>query len=296
MPSQRMSVFQAVLNRFRNRPSAIAAAAGGIGLVCGALAMAMTAQPTPPPTERHQAAVQVPSQGQVAANPLVETTGTAPRAVRPDTPTAALDTAATPTSDCDAQAWPYITRECLAKRHAERSRVRIITTDRITPPAPAVVVLSRTAEAPPSSVSVHETKSQAPAAVIAAAEVPVETIAVESVPLPLPRPDVVSATLVNETAASEIAEKPAPAPSKRARNARLQQREQGSLRRAAQSVRGEDRVTEMDRPRGRVVERWTEREFDVPSERGMQRRRVIVRSGGGHPPGPFGAMFGTVFR
>jgi hypothetical protein len=292
MPSQWMSVFQAVLNRFRNRPSAIAAAAGGIGLVCGALAMAMTAQPTPPPTERHQAAVQVPSQGPVAARPLAETTGTAPRAVRPDTPTA--ETAATPTSDCDAQAWPYITRECLAKRHAERSRVRIITTDRITPPAPVVGEPNRTAVASPASM--HETKPQARAAVIAAAETPAETIAVESVPLPLPRPDVASAKLANENVAGGIAEMPAPAPSKRARNARLQQREQGSLRRAAQSVRGEDRVTEMDRPRGRVVERWTEREFDVPSERGMQRRRVIVRSGGGYPPGPFGAMFGTVFR
>ena len=71
MPSQRMSVFQDVLNRFRNRPSAIAAAAGGIGLVCGALAMAMTRSRR----RWHRApsaAVQVPSQGQVAAKPLVE--------------------------------------------------------------------------------------------------------------------------------------------------------------------------------------------------------------------------------
>jgi hypothetical protein len=28
--------------------------------------------------------------------------------------------------------------------------------------------------------------------------------------------------------------------------------------------------------RGRIVERWTEREYDVPSYNGSQRRRVIV--------------------
>jgi hypothetical protein len=96
-------------------------------------------------------------------------------------------------------------------------------------------------------------------------------------------------------AANEIAEKPVSSPSKRSRKARVQ-REQGNLRRAAQAVRDDDRDVATSRPRGRVVERWTEREYDVPSERGMQRRRVIVRSGGGYPPGPFGAVFGTVFR
>ena len=94
--------------------------------------------------------------------------------------------------------------------------------------------------------------------------------------------------------ANEIVDTVPAVPAKRARDARLKQREQGRLRRAAQNVRRDGIEDETARRRGRVVERWTEREYNVPSERGMQRRRVIVRSGGA--PGPFGAMFGTVFR
>jgi len=272
-----MSAYGEILNRFRNRPAAIAAAAGGVGLLCGALAVGMSS-PTPPSATAPQVSqVQAP-QVQVALKPAAETTGAAPQAT---------------TSDCDEQTWPYITRECLAKRHAERSRVRIITTDRITPPAPAAVEPERTATADLSPrETVHSPVPAATAAVktpvetVAAETVSVEDVSTEAVPLPLPRPE----------AASDVAEKTAAAPSNRVRNARLQQREQGKLRRAAQSVRADDVDDETPRPRGRVVERWTEREFEVPSERGMQRRRVIVRSGGEFPPGPFGAMFGTVFR
>ena len=216
-----------------------------------------------------------------AAKPAVETTGVASR---PASTIAVRDqTAAAVTADCDEEAWPYITRECLAKRDAERGRVRVITTDRIEPRAPAAFHAERAAKA---SLPVPVAAPEPPAAMTTAVDTPTEISSAEAVPLPLPRPEV-----VNETA-----EKVSPASSKRARNAR-NQREQGRLRRAAQALRqdGIDDDAHSARPRGRVVERWTEREYVVPSERGLQRRRVIVRSGG-HPPGPFGATFGTVFR
>jgi hypothetical protein len=65
---------------------------------------------------------------------------------------------------------------------------------------------------------------------------------------------------------------------------------------ASSDDRGEDRIAggRRDRQR-RVVDRWIERDYDVPDEGGRGRRRVTVIQRGGDGGGGGGGLFGSLF-
>jgi hypothetical protein len=242
--------------------------------------------------------------------------------VKTDTPPAAAAEAAASSSqddeskraaaaECDRQAWPYITQQCLAERSAGQRRVRVITTDNIAAP---VVDAIETSREPPGARGEgrQEMKAKEPPAaptasapVVAAPADPARGVeakaapAVEASAAPAPSPQhaspseggVATAASVVPAAAPVVEPKPQHASVKeeRGKKARDKRKRETKSRRTPPPARDDDevgdtgsratRVVERDDSsygRGRIVERWTEREYDVPSYTGSQRRRVIV--------------------
>jgi hypothetical protein len=295
--------------RFRHSPAAIAATAGGIGLICGALAVAMTSGP---PATNSQVAFKQP----------VETTGAAtsmtadPQPVESVTPSKGDPVVKTDTepkndlasvSECDQQAWPYITQQCLAERDAGQRKVRVITTDKIAPPVVSAIETDRAKELPraepvqknepakheplrnsaalapaeaqpaapapePAAVAVFDPAPtvEAPATPVAPTiETPQVTPVAAPVPVPEPRPEMAATNEKPPKAAAKEAR------AKNARGTRDKRTREAKSRRAPVPDSDDDDEA-YDMSRSRVVERWTEREYVVPSEQGSQRRRVIV--------------------
>lgn len=316
MPSPWVSGYQDLLFRLRNSPAAIAATAGGIGLICGALVVAITSGPSATPSK-------------VAQKPPVETTGTAtPLKVEPVAAPAPVKTETAAVSDCDRQTWPHITQQCLTEREAAQRKVRVITTDRIAPPVVSAIEQEtkdalRITNAPvQKSEPARETVNVAPATKPAAstpAPAPVATVipppALEAKAIPfVDRPATVAAPNVTPVVAPAAAPVPLPAArpqmtvtneqspravaneirTKSARDARDKRTREAQSRRApARDSDDDDDVADYS-PRSRVVERWTEREYLVPSEQSSQRRRVIVIRRGDQ--NPFGSFFSSAFR
>ena len=330
MPSRWVSGDQDLLVRLRNSPAAIAATAGGIGLICGALVMAVTSGPSATPS-------------QVAQKPPVETTGVATplkvEAVQAPAPVKS-DTASAP--DCARQTWPYITQQCLTEREAAQRKVRVITTDKIAPPI-VNAIEQETKDAPriknapvQKNGPVRETANLAPVETMRAAPAPAPIPVVAVAPTPAPetkaapvinRPAPVAARVVTPTVAPTpspapvVAPMPAPKPqmavtseqppqaatneqppitaanekrTKSARDAHDKPTREAKSRRAPARDSDDDDVADYS-PRTRIVDRWTEREYIVPSEQSSQRRRVIVIRRGGDQ-NPFGSLFSSAFR
>ena len=253
--------------------------------------------------------------------PPAETTGTA-TSLSAEAPAPGNNEIVT-VPDCD-QAWPYIAQECLTENEAARRKVRVITTDKIAPPVVSAIEqettehTSRPPRGPEASARAQDGESccrgkrpcrtrtdalvteapkapetkGAPAIVrlapVAPSGVPVEhPPAPASVAAPLglaPLPPL-AATSEQQSQAATTARPPQTV----ARDARIKRTPQANLRRAP--VR-ED-YDEVDySPRSRVVERWTEREYLLPSRESSERRRVIIiRPEGQHP---FGSIFGSL--
>ncbi len=331
MPSPRVSGYQDLLFRLRNSPAAIAATAGGIGLICGAFVVAMTSGPSATPS-------------QVAQKAPVETTGSAtPMKVEPVQAPAPIKTETVAVSDCDRQTWPHITQQCLTEREATQRKVRVITTDKIAPPVVSAIE-QETKDAPRvtnAPVQKHEparaTVNVAPAttpAVSTPAPAPVATVTpppaqAKAAPV-IDRPAPVATPIVTQMVAPTpvpvpvpvAAPTPAPAPKpqiavtaeqppqavttqqplkaaatdkrSKSRDARDRRTREAKSRRAPARDSDDDDAADYS-PRPRVVERWIEREYVVPSEESSQRRRVIVIRRGGDA-NPFGSFFSSAFR
>ena len=276
--------------RFWRSPLAIAASAGAIGLVAGAMFAVVLARPLPSQSTDVAAAT-------IPASPSVkqaETTGASspPEAAPPAAAHAAASTTneaeqASALGGCERQAWPYMTPQCQAERDAGQRKVRVITTDRLAAP----VVNAIEAQSPPRARIEDKPVPQA-AAAPAKAEAP--AVAVEQ-----PTPSVAKANTPEPVAASAAPETSAPVtvtltPQQLRAEARVERRKAAQdareLRKREAKARkslGDDEVEEDTRRlssrgeprRGRIVERWTEREYNVRSEDGLGRRTVVVRSG-----------------
>ena len=231
----------------------------------------------------------------------------------------------------------------LANEKGERG-VRVISTDKLADPVinvletpPDAVINRKTAPQEPSKTQAaasapaaanNSASAEAPslksgaslgAIAISPAAAPTQTPepVVAAAPLPTEPPVVAPATLqqpaVQATAAAEPQAAPEKRPEKSKRKAAKRQderfKESESFKNAtAQSDDDDDEpVVEKKngRIKGRIVERWTERDYNVPSHDGRGTRRVIVTDrddayrersvpterGGGFP-NIFGAIFG----
>lgn len=303
MPSAKQFAF--LRDTVRNHPVVVAsgAATGGVLLgACVAIQLLATPQPrveAPAP----QAALAPPA----AAKPVAETTGSAP----------AGDSVAS--ANCERQAWPYLSRPCMEEMRS-RNRTRVISTDKLdkptitaieaSPPAPAIetkpaapapVALPGSSVAPavqPTPVTaatppVPATAIQTPPAATAVLAAPEPPTAAKPAATPPAKPQAPPAARHETTKEKRIAKTPTRQP-KAPTQFKAPKRESDddddsnfasndSYNRGLEA-RGEGRS---DR---RIVERWTERDYDVPAASGHGQRRVtVIRRGGG---GLFESLFG----
>lgn len=173
--------------------------------------------------------------------------------------------------DCSKQTWPNLSRECLKNGGA------VAPADKPVAPSIAPVAASTAASgnspplvAPPIASTAAAEPAQAPAAAIAPAPV-------QAAEKPDARPKQVAKKVKHK----------AKKPEKQELN------NDDEDRTAVASDDSDDRIDRADRRLDRtrhVSTRWSERDYDVPDDEGVGRRRVVIRRGGGG--GPFGALFG----
>ena len=120
MPSRWVSGYQDWLFRFRHSPAAIAATAGAIGLICGALVVGDDARPAVAARIRGRAASS-------RSRPQALRRRSMRRSPRDAGSSSAERGRNAAAADCDQQAWPYITQHCLTEREASQRKVRVIT-------------------------------------------------------------------------------------------------------------------------------------------------------------------------
>jgi hypothetical protein len=266
MPSaNRFVAPNGLMARLRERPLTLAAGA----LVCGALLGGlMVGKPADSPNN--------------APVRAAETTGSAqpsgPVAKAEATPPANDSTASV---DCEQQTWPYLSHECASRK---RRSVRVITTDRLAEPVVSAI------EAPPPASNMSPTASPSASNVSPPAPPPAGNASPTASPLaPPPQIAAVEPSVPPPAGASGTTDSPKEVSrreissrevspkevSKQPKRKKARSRER-SIERSIEVDDDSDQIGERDRGGARVVERWTEREYDVPSDDRSGRRRVIV--------------------
>lgn len=294
MPSVGQSAF--LRETVRNHPVIVATSAATVGVLLGAfVAFQLLATPQP---GADGAPAQVAVQTKAVPKPVAETTGSAP----------AGDSTAS--ADCDRQTWPYLSDSCMEEvRNKNRVR-RVISTDKLdkptvtaieSPPSPPVEASAPAAEmtpAPPSaapaiaSTAPSVTTTPGPATASFFAPPPANPVAPAPVAVATPEPLPATAAPDAQVASAPVASAAKNGTKDRravAKKAKQNPKAQVKML-AKQDVDddGEDAVARSDdrasagRSR-RVVERWTERDYDVRDSNGDGQRRVTVirREGGG---------------
>jgi hypothetical protein len=283
MPSaNRFVAPNGLMARLRERPLTLAAGA----LVCGALLGGlMVGKPADSPNNAPVRAAETTGSAQ-PSGPVAKAEATSP----------ANDSTAS--VDCEQQTWPYLSHECASRK---RRSVRVITTDRLAepvvsaieaPPPPSNV--SPTAPAPAGNVSPTVPPPAGNASPTASPLAPPPQTAAVEPSASVPPPAAASGTTdgLKEVSTKEVSTKEVSprevstkevsprevSPkevSKQPKRKKAKSRER-SIDRSIEVDEDSDQVGERDRGGARVVERWTEREYDVPSDDRSGRRRVIV--------------------
>ena len=298
MPSA--SRFASLRDTVRNHPVVVASSAASVGVLLGAF-VAVQLLATPQPRVDSAAAPQagIASKPQAAigskmevkpveAKPAPETTGSAPPSDR------------TASVDCEQETWPHLSPPCVEERRS-RHRTRVISTDRLdqstisaieaSPPAPvskpAAPAVANTATVSSSPVGL----TAAPSAVFAA---PGPSPAALTSAAPSPPQPAANAEAKKE---KRVATKSKRKPKAESRGPAKQESDDDdtSVASNVSDDRASDERSERraDRriDRRRIVERWTERDYDVPASNGDGRRRVtVIQRGGG---GLFESLFGN---
>jgi hypothetical protein len=270
----------------------VATTAAACGVLLGGFVMVEVFAPAKPRPDSSGTA-QAAAESKAVPKPAAETTGSAP----------ADESVAS--SDCDRQTWPNLSRICMEELRKNRA-TRVVSTDKLDkatvsaieaqPQANDETKLAAPALWDPSMTSPEPIA--APAAPIVTASAPTE--AAETAPSP---PAVASP--------APAAEPPAQAAAAAEAKLKHAKKSKHSKPRAKPRLDGEDRAVATndaddratderpdrsrrderrpDRSR-RVVDRWTERDYDVPNEDGRGRRQVTVihRGGGGFFENLFG--------
>ena len=304
----------------RNHPIIVASTAASAGVLLGAFVVVQLLG-TPQPQAESAAAPPPAVEAKAVAKPA-ETTGSAPAGT------------SVATTDCDQQAWPYLSRACMKEFRTKNRATRVISTDKLdkptiaaieppapTPPAPSAAALpAPTAPAiaaspwftspvappaPPAPKTSTATAGVAPPAAnpASAAPPPGAVAAPNPAPAattPIAPPDAQAAQPLTRAAAKAEARERA----KRERLAKKARQKpkanpvpgepdedaSASFASAAPDDDDDRAARRSDRSR-RIVDRWTESEYDVPDSRGRGQRRVTVirRSNGGL----FESLFGN---
>jgi hypothetical protein len=323
MPSLRRLAF--LRETVRNHPVIVSAGAATGGVLLGAfVAVQLLATPKPPSDSGIAlAAVETKSAPKPVAEikpapkPIAETTGSAPTGE------------SVASADCDQQTWPHLSRVCMEEFRAKNRSTRVVTTDKLdkptitaietqpaVAPAPAAPMPPSSAKpAVPATVAVAtrpaatepRKPAPAPSPVVAsatpAASAPVPAVAPAAPPQPvlLAPPTVQPAAVLPQPVAKEAKEKRVakktnrkPKADPKAPAKQDADDDGGTFASADPDERAfEDRSSSGrgDRRSRRIVERWTERDYDVSDSRGGRRQVTVIRRNNGG--GLFESLFGN---
>jgi hypothetical protein len=251
----------------RNHPVVVASSAASAGVLLGGF-VAVQLLATPQLRTDSPVAPQAVLASKGEARPIPETTGSAPA----DDRTASVG--------CDQETWPHLSPACVEEMRA-KNRTRVISTDKLDKPAISAIEAS-----PPAQ---PESKSAAPAVADTppvAVSPPVDLVSAPSAEFAAPAPSQPAAN-IEAKKDKHVATK-----SKRKLKAEPKARQDADDDddTSVASNDSDDRASEGRVDRRRIVERWTERDYDVPASSGAGQRRftVIRRSGGGLFEGLFG--------
>jgi len=290
MPSA--SRFASLRDTVRNHPVMVASSAASGGVLLGAF-VAVQLLATPQPRADNATAPQAA----IAPKMEVKPAGTKPA---PETTGSALPSDRTASVDCERETWPHLSPPCLEEMRSKH-RARVVSTDKLdqstisaiesSPPAPvskpAAPKVANTAPASSSSVDL----AAAPSAVFAA---PGPSPAALTSAAPSPPQPAANAEAKKE---KRVATKSKRKPKAESRGPAKQESDDDdtSVASNVSDDRASDERSERraDRriDRRRIVERWTERDYDVPASNGDGQRRVtVIRRGGG---GLFESLFGN---
>jgi hypothetical protein len=276
----------------RNHPVIASTTAATGGVLLGAfLAVQLLATPKLPSDSamaltavETKATPKLEEEIKPAPKPVAETTGSAP---------AGEDAAS---ADCERQTWPHLSRVCMEEYRAKNRSARVVTTDKLDRP----------------TVTAIETQPPAPAAAAPASPLPPVVANPPGASAPAPAMAPATATPQPGLIAPALAQTPRASARSEAKERRLAQKAKRKLRGelkapAKQDVEDDgdtfasaepDERTFEDRRSGRgdrrsrrIVERWTERDYDVPDSRGGRRQVTVIRRNNGG--GLFESLFGN---
>jgi len=271
----------------RNHPVVVATTAATAGVLLGGF-VAVQLLAVPEKTKADGATPpQVTAETKPIAKPVAETNGSASSG------------ASVATADCDQQTWPYLSRTCMDEVRRKKGGPRVISTDKLD--QPTVTAIESQPSAPPADTKPALVLPIKPA-VAATAPPAVAVSTPPGDPAPVAAPAVAASTaeaVQPESKADTKAEsnqkrqakktkrkpkpavKPDPRDDEENRNvASSESDDEASADRRADRRRGKS---------GRIVERWTEREYDVDAEDGGRRRVTVIRRNRG---GVFENLFG----
>ncbi len=294
MPSA--SRFALLRDTVRNHPVTVASTAASAGVLLGGFVAFQLLAPVHPRADS-VAAAPAAIAAKAETKPAPETTGSAPASER------------TASADCENETWPHLSPRC-AEEMRNKNRTRVISTDKLD--KPTVTAIEAATPAVPESKATPVVASTAPAAPVLPplSSPPVDLAAAPSAVFAAPdvspaAPSVAPMPTQPSTEAEPKKDKLVATKSKRkpkgepktipAKQESDDDDDTASTTASVVSSDSDDRVSN-DRSsrrvdRRRIVERWTERDYDVPASNGDGTRRVTVirRSGGGL----FESLFGN---
>ena len=269
--------FTGLRKTVRSHPVIVATTAATGGVLLGAFVMFQIFAPAHPQDGSMQAAAETkPAPKAVAASIVPTTTG------------AAVAGETTATTDCDQQTWPNLSRVCMEQMREKSRTARTVSTD--NRPVAAIEKVEPAVESKPVG--------PAPVAQpVASVTPPVEPVVSAPSTAADPAPPAAVAVATPEPRAEA---NPQPRSERAAKKAKVKKAEpKVVVKRDADdddesAVASDDDdvrpVRRADRSR-RIVEGWTERDYDVRADDGDGQRRITVirraRSGG-----PLEALFG----
>jgi hypothetical protein len=301
MPSA--SRFSSLRHTVRNHPVVVASSAASVGVLLGAFVavqLLATPQPRADSAAAPQAGIASKPQAAVAskmevkpaeAKPAPETTGSAPASDR------------TASVDCERETWPHLSRPCMEEMQSKH-RTRVISTDKLDKSTVAAIEATSPTrpESKPAAPAVADAKPVSPSPSPSLSPVGLAAAPSAVFAAPDPSPTALTSTASQPAADTEAKkEKRVATKSKRKPKAPAIQESDDDDTSVASNA-SDDRVSDertrrrddrSDRriDRRRIVERWTEREYDVPASNGDGRRRVtVIQRGGG---GLFESLFGN---
>ena len=265
--------FAGLRQTVRSHPVIVATTAATGGVLLGAFVMFQVFVPTHPQSGPVQAAVGSKTESK-----------TTPETTTPTTTGAAV--AGDNAADCDQQTWPNLSRTCMEQIREKNRAARVVSTER--PPVAAIEKVEAVGSNPVTS---------APVAPAMASVAPPAEPAVGAVPVADPAP---------VAAAFAPPEEPQPAAKTQPKPKKVKSKTKAEPRAVAKrdvdsddasavasnddddrDVRAERRP---DRSR-RIVERWTERDYNVRADDGDGQRRItVIRRA--RSAGPLEALFG----